>query len=82
MAPEWVLNLPITSKVDVYSYGVVVLEMIMGKSPAGAYTAFHGEEEENRSLVSWVRKKMQGAASGASWIEEIISGQWPCTSDW
>ncbi|CBI19461.3 unnamed protein product, partial [Vitis vinifera] len=30
MAPEWVLNLPITSKVDVYSYGIVVLEMITG----------------------------------------------------
>ncbi|KAF5764830.1 putative protein kinase RLK-Pelle-SD-2b family [Helianthus annuus] len=28
MAPEWVFNLPITSKVDVYSYGMVVLEMI------------------------------------------------------
>ncbi|KAJ4767913.1 Serine/threonine-protein kinase [Rhynchospora pubera] len=30
MAPEWVLNLPITSKVDVYSYGVVLIEIIMG----------------------------------------------------
>ncbi|XP_057469446.1 putative receptor protein kinase ZmPK1 [Actinidia eriantha] len=72
MAPEWVFNLPITSKVDVYSYGIVVLEMITGKSPVGAYTAFDGEEGENRSLVSWVRKKMQGAASGPSWIEEIM----------
>ena len=72
MAPEWVFNLPITSKVDVYSYGIVVLEMITGKSPTGAYTAFDGEEEEIRSLVSWVRKKMQGAASGTSWIEEIM----------
>ncbi|GFZ10215.1 hypothetical protein Acr_21g0008140 [Actinidia rufa] len=72
MAPEWVFNLPITSKVDVYGYGIVVLEMITGKSPLGAYTAFDGEEEENRSLVSWVKKKMQGAASEASWIEEIV----------
>nr|GEX05408.1 putative receptor protein kinase ZmPK1 [Tanacetum cinerariifolium] len=30
MAPEWVFNLPITSKADVYSYGMVVLEMITG----------------------------------------------------
>ncbi|KAJ4820601.1 Serine/threonine-protein kinase [Rhynchospora pubera] len=30
MAPEWVLNLPITSKVDVYSYGVVLLEIVLG----------------------------------------------------
>ncbi|KAI3788526.1 hypothetical protein L2E82_01295 [Cichorium intybus] len=34
MAPEWASNLPITSKVDVFSYGVVILEMITGRSPA------------------------------------------------
>ncbi|KAL7262240.1 hypothetical protein ACSBR1_000587 [Camellia fascicularis] len=33
MAPEWISNLQITSKVDVYSYGVVVLAMVTGKSP-------------------------------------------------
>ena len=34
MAPEWYfVNLPITSKVDVYSYGVVMLEMVTGRSP-------------------------------------------------
>ncbi|KAF8006312.1 hypothetical protein BT93_K0568 [Corymbia citriodora subsp. variegata] len=30
MAPEWALNLPITAKVDVYSYGVMVLEIVRG----------------------------------------------------
>ncbi|KAL5537440.1 hypothetical protein UlMin_046058 [Ulmus minor] len=33
MAPEWVYNFPITSKVDVYSYGIVVLEIVTGKKP-------------------------------------------------
>lgn len=33
MAPEWISNLQIMTKVDVYSYGVVVLEMVTGKSP-------------------------------------------------
>ncbi|XP_030505720.1 putative receptor protein kinase ZmPK1 [Cannabis sativa] len=33
MAPEWVYNLPITSKVDVYSYGIVLLEMVIGNGP-------------------------------------------------
>ncbi|KAL9247129.1 hypothetical protein vseg_020594 [Gypsophila vaccaria] len=30
MAPEWAMNLPITAKVDVYSYGVVILELVKG----------------------------------------------------
>ncbi|KAI3837942.1 hypothetical protein MKX03_037009 [Papaver bracteatum] len=31
LAPEWVSNLPITSKSDVYSYGMVLLEIVGGK---------------------------------------------------
>ncbi|MCL7025178.1 hypothetical protein MKW94_009697 [Papaver nudicaule] len=31
LAPEWVANLPITSKSDVYSYGMVLLEIVSGQ---------------------------------------------------
>ncbi|MCL7027964.1 hypothetical protein MKW94_026420 [Papaver nudicaule] len=31
LAPEWVANLPITSKSDVYSYGMVLLEIVGGR---------------------------------------------------
>ncbi|KAL6865231.1 hypothetical protein ACP4OV_016382 [Aristida adscensionis] len=31
LAPEWICGTPITSKVDVYSYGMVLLEIISGK---------------------------------------------------
>ncbi|KAJ4820881.1 Serine/threonine-protein kinase [Rhynchospora pubera] len=30
IAPEWASNLPISTKVDVYSYGVLLLELVMG----------------------------------------------------
>ncbi|KAK9270202.1 hypothetical protein L1049_025778 [Liquidambar formosana] len=70
MAPEWVFNLPITSKVDVYSYGIVVLEMVTGKSPMTGVES--GGDMEQRRLVAWVREKMNGAATMASWMEEII----------
>ncbi|KAK8510684.1 hypothetical protein V6N12_055609 [Hibiscus sabdariffa] len=30
LAPEWLANLPITSKCDVYSYGMVLLEIVSG----------------------------------------------------
>ncbi|KAI7745331.1 hypothetical protein M8C21_001378 [Ambrosia artemisiifolia] len=58
MAPEWVFNLPITSKVDVYSYGMVVLEMITGRSPTYDQSCDDNEKLELRRLVSWVKEKV------------------------
>ena len=63
MAPEWVFNLPITSKVDVYSYGIVLLEIVTGKSPT--------VEMEHQRLVIQVREKMKKEAVD-SVIEMII----------
>ncbi|KAA8528490.1 hypothetical protein F0562_035845 [Nyssa sinensis] len=74
MAPEWIFNLPITSKVDVYSYGVVVLEMVTGKSPAtGIHAIGEGREMEQGRLVEWVREKINGGGLTSSWMEEIIA---------
>ncbi|XP_050266296.1 putative receptor protein kinase ZmPK1 [Quercus robur] len=73
MAPEWVFNMPITSKVDVYSYGIVVLEMVTGKGPSRNVHAINdGGEAEHKMLVTWVREKMKKAASNTSSLEEII----------
>ena len=47
MAPEWVFNLEITSKVDVYSYGIVLLQMITGRNPTMDIQAIDGEEAYN-----------------------------------
>ncbi|XP_042991232.1 putative receptor protein kinase ZmPK1 [Carya illinoinensis] len=78
MAPEWVYNRPITSKVDVYSYGIVVLEMVTGKSPTGTqHSPGGGGAKEYNRLDSLVREKIMmhadGEASRESWnIEEIV----------
>ncbi|KAG6672019.1 hypothetical protein I3842_16G035500 [Carya illinoinensis] len=73
MAPEWVFNLPITSKVDVYSYGIVVLEMVTGKDAAkGVQVIDSGGEPQHKRLVSWVREKKNRVASTKSWLEGII----------
>ncbi|KAK1313130.1 putative receptor protein kinase ZmPK1 [Acorus calamus] len=60
MAPEWIMNRPITSKVDVYSYGIVVLEMVTGKS--------HLDPER---LVPWVWEMISGGTTETR-IEEIV----------
>ncbi|KDP23899.1 hypothetical protein JCGZ_00065 [Jatropha curcas] len=73
MAPEWIFNLPITSKVDVYSYGIVVLEMITGRSPSMAgYGDNGGEEVENMRLVEWVMEKKRRASETSIWVKEIV----------
>ncbi|KAI5430015.1 hypothetical protein KIW84_034551 [Lathyrus oleraceus] len=70
MAPEWIFNLPITSKVDIYSYGIVVLEMITGKNPTMMnIEGDDGEVAYNGSLITWVREKKR---SSTCWLEEIL----------
>ncbi|KAL5559097.1 hypothetical protein UlMin_035308 [Ulmus minor] len=66
MAPEWVTNRRITSKADVYSYGIVVLEMLTGRSPT--------EETEPRGeLVTWVRETInESCGKIESSLEKIM----------
>lgn len=73
MAPEWVFNLPITSKVDVYSYGIVVLEMVTGKIWTMDVNTLNSEgETENRMLLTWVREKMNATAATKSWMKDVV----------
>ncbi|XP_007027451.2 PREDICTED: putative receptor protein kinase ZmPK1 [Theobroma cacao] len=73
MAPEWVYNLPITSKVDIYSYGIVLLEMLTGRSPAiGVPAVKTSGEVWQQSLEEWVKGKKNGAAATTSWVVELI----------
>lgn len=73
IAPEWFLvSLPITSKVDVYSYGVVMLEMITGRNPQGGDQSGGYE----RPTIKWVREKVADGNGGKSiWIEEIVDSR-------
>ncbi|XP_065629005.1 putative receptor protein kinase ZmPK1 [Quercus suber] len=73
MAPEWVFNLRITSKVDVYSYGIVVLEMVTGKSTImGVHTTNFGVETKIKRLATWVKGKKNGEVATTSWIDDIM----------
>ncbi|KAI3972932.1 hypothetical protein MKX01_019590 [Papaver californicum] len=66
LAPEWVANLPITSKSDVYSYGMVLLEIVSGRrnfdvSEETGWTKFSiwaYEEFEKGNIFSIVDKRL------------------------
>ncbi|KAL7596816.1 hypothetical protein Lser_V15G31137 [Lactuca serriola] len=73
MAPEWVFNLPITSKVDVFSYGVVILEMITGRSPAGKQQRINESGHREYALMEWVRDRIKEVDGSQSWVEEIVN---------
>ncbi|KAJ1260463.1 hypothetical protein BS78_10G234700 [Paspalum vaginatum] len=45
LAPEWISGVPITAKADVYSYGMVLLEIISGRRNARSWVT---EEEQGR----------------------------------
>lgn len=71
MAPEWALNLPITAKVDVYSYGVVILEIVKGIRLAN-WVVEDSEEQESEftRFVRVVKRKIECGKD--SWIEDIV----------
>ncbi|KAL8151183.1 hypothetical protein V2J09_020991 [Rumex salicifolius] len=63
MAPEWVSNAVITSKVDVYSYGVVALEIVTGKTQAEVM-------QDVIDARATDRKENAGESRVQSWVEE------------
>ncbi|WVZ85595.1 hypothetical protein U9M48_032504 [Paspalum notatum var. saurae] len=46
LAPEWISGTAITSKVDVYSYGMVLLEIVSGKMNYIEHSASHEDQED------------------------------------
>jgi hypothetical protein len=69
MAPEWALNVPVDAKVDVYSYGIVLLEIVMGSRISDQTTA-GGERLEMSQIARALR---QVVASGD--IVPLVDGR-------
>ncbi|RCV19730.1 LOW QUALITY PROTEIN: hypothetical protein SETIT_3G408600v2 [Setaria italica] len=67
LAPEWLMNAPITDKADVYSFGMVLLEIVRGRKNSKKQP----EEEEEHATT--------GSSGGAS-SEHTTSGYFPAVA--
>jgi hypothetical protein len=79
IAPEWATSLPITGKADVFSFGVVLLELIRGQRVCDWVVGEVGRDSEEdvrmglQRLVAWLEAvKMKSDDERASWMEELI----------
>lgn len=54
MVPEWLKNAPVTNKVDVYSFGVMLLEIIFCRRHLELYTLEEDSEGVEMILTDWV----------------------------
>jgi serine/threonine protein kinase len=71
IAPEWALNLPIIGKADVYSYGVVLLELVKGIQVSNWMAEGEGEMEMAvRHSADILKEKL--ASDDKSWLLEFV----------
>ncbi|CAI8595447.1 unnamed protein product [Vicia faba] len=54
IAPEYAYTMKVTEKCDIYSFGVVLLELVTGRSPVQPL-------EQGGDLVNWVRRSIQAS---------------------
>nr|CAB3491168.1 unnamed protein product [Digitaria exilis] len=55
LAPEYFMHGKVNNKIDVYAFGVVLLELISGRKPLG-----NGSPKGQESLVMWANSIIQG----------------------
>ncbi|XP_047160008.1 receptor protein kinase TMK1-like [Vigna umbellata] len=67
LAPEYAVTGRVTTKVDVYSYGVILMEMITGRKAID-----NSQPEENVHLVTWFRRMLLNKDSFEKIIDPIM----------
>ncbi|KAJ7969855.1 S-receptor-like serine/threonine-protein kinase [Quillaja saponaria] len=88
LAPEWISNRPITVKADVYSYGMLLLEIVGGRRNLDMsfnaedffYPGWAYKEMTNGMPIKVADKRMQGAVEEEELIRALKVAFW-CIQD-
>lgn len=68
IAPEYAYTLKVTEKCDIYSYGVVLLELLTGRTPVQPL-------DQGGDLVSWVRNYIQVHSLSPGMLDDRVNVQ-------
>ncbi|XP_020231660.1 probable LRR receptor-like serine/threonine-protein kinase At1g34110 [Cajanus cajan] len=68
IAPEYGYSMNITEKSDVYSYGVVLLEILSGRSAVESHVG------DGQHIVEWVKRKMGSFEPAVSILDTKLQG--------
>ncbi|XBI64983.1 hypothetical protein VPH35_044965 [Triticum aestivum] len=74
MAPEWALGLPVDAKVDVYSYSIVLLEIVIG-SRISDQTTTDGAERLEMWQIAQALKQVVASGDIMSLVDNRLNGQ-------
>lgn len=66
---EYGYTFNVTEKSDIYSFGVVLMELITGKKPV------EPEFGENKDIVSWVHDEMRSKGNVVGLVDPSISNE-------
>ncbi|OEL18876.1 putative receptor protein kinase ZmPK1 [Dichanthelium oligosanthes] len=80
IAPEWISSLQITARVDVYSYGVVLLELVLGQRVLDLAIGADEVHKVLRKLVGMLALMLdkQESSSIAEVVDCRLNGQFNC----
>ncbi|XP_073004333.1 G-type lectin S-receptor-like serine/threonine-protein kinase At1g34300 [Typha latifolia] len=89
LAPEWLANLPITSKSDVYSYGMVLLEIVSGRrnfdvseeTGRKKFSIWAYEEFEKGNIRSIVDKRLVEQEVDMGQVERAVQVSFWCIQE-
>ncbi|KAJ1384037.1 Serine/threonine-protein kinase, active site [Sesbania bispinosa] len=71
-APDYAMTGQLTFKSDIYSFGVVLLELITGRKAID-----HTKPAKEQNLVAWARPLFRDRRKFAQMVDPLLEGQYP-----